>query len=110
MPGGKRPEEVIYEYLLSLEPDHEFWSGTAQRVGFTWDYCKEHGPESDDYSCEKDREKYKAWFVAHQPYFDSTKLMDFWVQDNPEVVKSFEEEFKKAHNHIAKRMMTIEIP
>lgn len=110
LPGGKRPEEVIYEYLLSLDPDHDFWSGTAQRVGFTWDYFKEHGPESDDYSGEKDREKYKAWFVAHQPYFDSTRLMDFWMQDNPQIVQEFEDAFKKAHNHIAKRMMTIEIP
>ncbi len=49
LPGGKRPEEVIYNYLLSLDSDHAFWSGGAQRVGFTWDYFHEHGPTSDDY-------------------------------------------------------------
>lgn len=29
LPGGKRPEQVIYDYLLSLGPDHDFWTGSA---------------------------------------------------------------------------------
>ena len=50
LPGGTSPERVLYEYLLSLGPDHDFWSSSAQRIGFTWVYFNEHGPESADYS------------------------------------------------------------
>ena len=109
LPGEKSPEEMLYEYLLSLGSDHDFWSGGAQRVGFTWDYFNEHGPKSDDYKQEKDREKYKKWFVDHRQFFESTKLMDFWKKDNPQIVQQFRDDFRIAHNHIAKRTMAMPI-
>ena len=109
LPGGKRPEEVIYNYLLSLEPDHDFWCGPAKKIGFTWDYFNEHGPMSEDYRREKERERYKAWFIDHQHFLDSTKLMDFWRFDNRVAVDSFCADFKKAHNRIAERMLTYTI-
>lgn len=98
LPGEKSPEEMLYEYLLSLGSDHDFWSGGAQRVGFTWDYFNEHGPKSDDYKQEKDREKYKKWFIDHRQFFESTKLMDFWKKDNPQLVQKFREDFRIAHS------------
>ena len=109
LPGEKSPEELLYEYLLSLGPDHDFWSGGAQRVGFTWDYFNEHGPKSADYNQEKDREKCKKWFIDHRQFFESTKLMDFWKRDNAILVQQFREEFRIAHNHIAKRTMAMPI-
>lgn len=109
LPGGKRPEEVIYNYLLSLDSDHVFWSGGAQRVGFTWDYFHEHGPTSDDYRQETERERYKKWFIAHVQYFESIRLMDYWARDNAKLVSEFKDNFKQAHNRIAKRMMTFTI-
>ncbi|MEZ7872639.1 MAG: hypothetical protein QMB53_02485, partial [Eubacteriales bacterium] len=107
LPGGKAPEKIIYDYLHSLKADHEFWSGVAQRVGFTWDYFNEHGPLSDDYRGNTDREKYKQWFNSHLIHFVSTGLMDYWMRDHREQVEVFKDKFKSAHNHIAKRMMTI---
>ena len=62
LPGGKRPEQVIYEYILSLGADHDFWSGTAQSLGLTWDYFNEHGPLSEDYKQVDERSKYKKWW------------------------------------------------
>ena len=109
LPGEKSPEEILYEYLLALGPDHDFWSSGAQRVGFTWDYFNEHGPKSDDYKQEKDREKYKKWFIDHRQFFENTKLIDFWKKDNSELVQKFREDFRIAHNHIAKRTMAIPI-
>lgn len=106
LPGDKRPEQVIYDYLKSLGPDHDFWAGSAHSIGFTWDYFEEHGPLSADYENTPEREKYKKWFIDHQEFFDSTKLMDYWKNDNPGLVKNFRESFKIAHNYIAKRMMT----
>ncbi|CFX15408.1 ATPase, AAA-type, core [Syntrophomonas zehnderi OL-4] len=109
LPGGKPPEQVIYEYLLNLDSDHAFWSGTASSLGFTWDYFKERGPLSDDYKGKKDRDKYKAWFNNHRQYFEPTKLMDFWMQDNKEVTDAFKRDFLQAYNCIAKRTATFEI-
>lgn len=109
LPGGKRPEEVIYNYLLSLDSEHDFWSGPGQKVGFTWDYFNEHGPLSDDYRQEKERERYKKWFQAHVQFFDATKLIEYWMRDHQSLVCDFQKAFKAAHNHIAKRMMTFTI-
>lgn len=109
LPGGKRPEQVIYDYLLSLGPDHDFWTGSARSLGFTWDYFNEHGPLSDDYRQETEREKYKKWFVAHQQYFETAHLMDYWMRDQPDLVADFRDRFKASHNHVAKRMMTFTI-
>lgn len=109
LPGEKSPEEVLYEYLLSLGPDHDFWTSGAKRVCFTWDYFNEHGPKSDDYKQAKDREKYKKWFNDHRQFFDSTKLMDFWKRDNEKLVQKFREEFRMTHNYIAKRTMAMPI-
>lgn len=109
LPGGKRPEQVIYEYLLSLGPDHDFWTGSAHCLGFTWDYFKENGPFSDDYKQETEREKYKKWFIKHQPFFETTHVMDYWMRDQSILVAEFRKHFKESHNHIAKRMMTFMI-
>lgn len=109
LPGGKRPEQVIYDYLSSLAPDHDFWTGSARSLGFTWDYFNEHGPFSDDYRQGTEREKYKKWFVAHQQYFEAAHLMDYWMRDQPDLVADFRNRFKTSHNHVAKRMMTFMI-
>ena len=59
LPGKARPEEVIYSYLISLPEDHDFWSAIGG--GLTWIYFKENGPQSAEYSQEKDREKYMSF-------------------------------------------------
>ncbi len=109
LPGEKNPEEILYEYLLSLSPDHDYWSSGAEQVGFTWDYFNEHGPKSDDYTQEKDREKHKKWFIDHRQLFESTKLMEFWLRDNPQLVQIFREAFVVTYNRIAKRTMAMSI-
>lgn len=105
LPGEKSLEELLYQYLLSLDSDHEYWYKEARRVGFTWDYFNEHGPTSNDYTQEKDRERCKQWFINHQKQFENTKLIDYWIRDNRETVEKFQKDFFTAYNHIAKRMM-----
>lgn len=106
LPGGKRPEQVIYEYIHSLDADHDFWSGATQSLGLTWDYFNERGPLSEDYKQVDERSKYKEWFIEHKQYFESIHLMDFWKRDNSELVTEFRKQFKKAYNSLAKRKMT----
>lgn len=108
LPGAVRPEEVIYKYIINLDPEHPYWEN-ASKVDMNWTYFKENGPESSRYNQEKDREKYKKWFVDHQAIFDSTKLFEFWADDNKELVKDFKESFVKSYNAVAIRTFSITI-
>ena len=108
LPGSVRPEEVIYRYIISLEPEHPYWEN-ASKVNMSWTYFKENGPDSSRYTQEKEREKYKKWFTDHQTIFDSTKLFEFWVNDNKELVSGFKELFKEAYNSVANRTFSIKI-
>ena len=109
LPGKKRPEEVIYEYIISLDPDHDYWTGGAQNLGFSWDYFKDHNPRSDEYDQKTERERFKQWFKDHKDGFESSHLIDYWINDNDDLVTSFKKSFKTAYNCIAKRMMTYTI-
>lgn len=103
LPGeGKRPEEVIYRYLLSLDSDHEFWE-KADKNGFSWQYFKDHGPESSDYSQEKERERYKKWFNDHAEFLQLSHLGEYWVRDNRPEAETFIKSFRDAYNRLASR-------
>lgn len=108
LPGTVRPEEVIYEYILSLDSEHPYWEN-ASKVDMNWVYFKENGPNSSKYTQEKEREKYKNWFVEHQPVFDSTKLFDFWANDNKDLIEKFKKDFVEAYNAVAGRNFSITI-
>ena len=101
LPGGKRPESVIYDYLTSLDSSHPYWQ-VAYAVGFTWTYFMEHSPQS--YPQPREREKYKHWFQDHRSSFDSTNLYSYWFQDNEALARQFTGEFKGVYNIIAERL------
>lgn len=108
LPGIIRPEEVIYQYLLSLDSEHPYWE-SAGKVDMNWTYFKENGPDSCKYEQGKERERYKKWFVEHQVVFDSTNLFNFWANDNKEVVRKFKENFVESYNAVASRIFAIKI-
>ena len=108
LPGDKRPEEILYDYIVSLPPEHSFWE-SASRVDMTWDYLEENGPTSKKYISKKERERYKNWFQDHQMVFESTKLFDFWKEDNKELVDSFRAGFIDAYNDVAERIFAKKI-
>ena len=108
LPGEVRPEQVIYEYILSLDGEHPYWEN-ADKVNMNWLYFKENGPLSANYNQEKEREKYKKWFVDHQQVFDTTKLFEFWANDNKELVDKFKRDFIDAYNSVAGRIFAIKI-
>lgn len=108
LPGSVRPEEIIYQYLCNLDPEHPYWEN-ARKVDASWLYFKDNGPDSSRYSQEKERERYKKWFTDHQTIFDTTKLFDFWMNDNKELVKNFKKEFIASYNAVAHRNFSITI-
>ena len=102
LPGSERPEEVIYNYILSLDSEHPFWEN-ANKVDMNWTYFKENGPDSSNYSQGEERERYKQWFKDHQRFFDSIKLFEFWAKDNKEMIDAFKRDFKEAYSAVASR-------
>ena len=102
LPCDIRPEQVIYDYLVHLPSDHPYWAAGAT-LGFTWDYFNDNGPMSSQYQ-GNDREKYKKWFLLHQPDFDTTRLYAFWAEDNPNEVNQFKGAFINAYNKVADRI------
>lgn len=100
LPGHKRPEQVFYEYILGLEPDHPFLiNGMA--LGFTLTYFRENGPQSYN---GREREKYKRWFSDHVQLFDSYGLFDYWKADNQQLVDEFLQYFKSAFDRVAEKL------
>ncbi len=108
LPGSVRPEEVIYQYILSLDSEHPYWEN-ARKLNMNWTYFRENGPDSSIYNQEKDREKYKKWFTDHRLAFDKTKLFEFWANDHKDLVKIFVKEFIVSYNAVASRIFAITI-
>jgi hypothetical protein len=108
LPGNVRPEQVIYEYLLDLKPDHEYWKA-GESIGFTWDYFHDNGPMSGQFGHGPEREQYKEWFKQHVQGFDSSHLMTYWARDNQQSVNQFVDNFIDSYNHISQRMFTYHI-
>ena len=108
LPGTMRPEEVVYKYILGLDSEHPYWEN-ASKVDMNWTYFKENGPDSSRYSQGKERERYKKWFIDHQTIFDSTKLFEFWENDNKEIVEEFKRQFVVSYNSVANRTFAITI-
>ena len=108
LPGTKRPEEVLYDYIITLQPDHPYWE-MAAKLDMNWLYFNENGPLSERYKAEKEREKYKKWFVEHENVFETTNLFGFWKADNGALVDTFRQNFIDAYNSIADRIFAIKI-
>lgn len=103
LPGGKRPEEVIYDYLTSLDAEHPFWE-SAGNFHVTWQSIKDNGPKSAKYSgCVKDREKFKKWFNESKWWIDATHVYKYWEKDEKELVEEFVSNFIIAYNKLANR-------
>ena len=109
LPGGKRPEQIIWEYLDQLSYDHAFIKWGGRQMSYSKRSINESGPFSDKYNgYEKEREKFKKWFN------DNTQLVynvfDYWREDNKPNVEKFVKDFIKAYNWIARKWFIPIIP
>ena len=99
--NGKRPEQVIYDYLLNLPSDHEYLK-TNKSKGITIKYIEENGPWSERYpENAKERDKFKKWFGDMERIFEDTNLFSFWKKDNKETADAFMDNFVRQYNKIA---------
>jgi AAA15 family ATPase/GTPase len=101
LPGLKRPEQVIWEYLKSLSPEHKFLEW-GKRFGYSLRNIDENGPFSIHYNnIESERLKYKEWFRENQQLV--TDVFVFWIDDNKSLITEFQEKFIKAYNAVARQ-------
>ncbi len=102
LPGSCRPEEVIYRYIMDLDPEHEYLEThfgimSKQTIDST-------GPFSDIYSAyTDDRDKYKKWFNDNRLIFEQTNVLDYWIHDNKSEYDQLIENFKYRYNILAGR-------
>jgi len=102
LPGVKRPEQVIWEYLDQLSYDHAFIKWGGRQMGYSKRSINESGPFSDKYNgCEKEREKFKKWFNDNTQLVDH--IFDYWHEDNKQSVKEFVNDFITSYNWIARK-------
>ena len=102
LPGGKRPEQVIWEYFDQLPSDHAFLAWGGRQMGYTKRSISENGPLSGKFKgCEKERDKFKMWFRANERLVND--VYQFWCCDNNEIVERFVNDFIAAYNWIARR-------
>ena len=102
LPGGKRPEQVIWEYLDQLPPDHPFLTWGGRQMGYNKRSITEHGPFSDEFSgYDKERDKFKMWFNTNIQLVND--VYPFWYNDNKQSVEKFANDFIAAYNWIARR-------
>ncbi|WP_243122396.1 hypothetical protein [Clostridium septicum] len=101
LPGNERPEKIIYDFLLGLNPESDLWR-RGQSCGFAKDNIIENGPESNRYDGHP-RDKYKKWFNENLAIMEGLGVFEYWSQENKDIYDGFEEKFKYAYNVIASR-------
>ncbi len=100
LPGGKRPEQVLWEYIDNMPPGHPFLQQGASR-GISLTSLREQGPCSTKYNGLTEREKFKNWFKDNRNTIET--VVDYWCKDNKEIVDHFVNEFVVTFNWIASR-------
>jgi hypothetical protein len=102
LPGDKRPEQLIWEYLYGLPPDHPFLAWGGRHMGYTKRSIAEAGPFSDKFNgYKKERDKFKMWFRANEQLVNDA--YPYWCNDNKQGIERFVRDFIVAYNWIARR-------
>jgi ABC-type taurine transport system ATPase subunit len=96
LPGGKRPEDLFYEFLRNLPGNDPFWGNTGS---YTPQVCFRDRPV-----ISKDREAMKKWFNEQSKYWGRgcSKLFNRWAKDNHSSIESFKKEFEETLKKVSK--------
>ncbi|GGA31402.1 ATP-binding protein [Psychrobacillus lasiicapitis] len=110
LPGSETPEKTIESYLTLLvqQPDHSFWFDNDElTIQYVRDKILQELSQSLDQIAkqEKIREIYKKWFRNYEPIFDKTKLIQYWMNDNPDVIKGFVNQFNLSINYVKSTLL-----
>lgn len=103
LPGEERPENVIWNYLLTKPVEGSpLWSDLWS-VGITWESLVE-SPPNTLFPGESERNRYKRWLRKYENLFNRASVIKHWTTDNPDMANRFVDDFIKAYNNVAKRV------
>lgn len=107
LPGNGSPEETVHKYLNELLKDdqHPFW---REQETLTMQNVRDKLVEEieNDLSTlstnnnTKKRVKYRDWFKNYKHIFESTNLIEYWMEDNQEQIEKFKDEFTTIINYM----------
>ncbi len=86
LPGGERPETVIFDYLYDLPDEDRIFKKMEKRSLF-----RDHG------SGQLEKDQYKAWYSRHRKFFGTNARLVFarWGQDHVKEIQDFFEKIEK---------------
>ena len=88
LPGEKRPESLLWDYLAKRPADGSpLWEDLGA-VGVFWENLVESAPE-DMYPGETERNMYKRWFRCYERTFERARVVEHWVDDNRQEAEAF---------------------
>lgn len=103
LPGGKRPESVIWDYLAERPGEGNALWDDLGTVGITWESLVESPPETL-FPGENERNQYKHWLWKYERLFDRARVIRHWAADNPLEAERFIDDFIRAYNNVAVRL------
>lgn len=97
-------EKMLWLYLNSLNATHRFFKRREVRIdhNFHKDFVEKQGPFSLKYEKSKEAKKYKEWFKDNQEVL--TFLLEYWVEDNKEIIDKFVKKFQETCNYFYKQL------
>lgn len=95
--GGISPEKVFIDFLKKLPEKDNFW-GDGTLGGYSKQICFNNLQDID----KGNREAYKQWYKSQKPFWGdrSQRLIERWMEANPETVQAFQASFIKAYNYL----------
>jgi AAA15 family ATPase/GTPase len=101
LPSTHSPERLIADFLFALDDNSNVWKKINR--DFTKQYCFK------DYTLDEiieDRVKAKLWFNSHLKVWgrNASKVINPWIEANPEMTQKFIKDYEEAYNKFAKEL------
>lgn len=82
LPGEEYIEKIFWDYLNSLNPDHEFFYETQiEQSGLNKQTLTDYGPSSEEYAhFTTEKLKVKKWFEQNKWFCDIA--FDYWIKES----------------------------
>lgn len=94
-------ERMMWEFLISLPADDEFYNTTfARETPITKQLIEANGVESEKYTDLKEKKKYKIWFEDYKHIIE--ELLPFYLNENMQLIMDFGGRIEKYYNNLVK--------
>lgn len=107
LPGKYGPDKLLHDFLMALPEESDFWPDNKITGTYSKQVCFRDYREPASAEEGVQRKFYKDWFKEQcdNHWWGSNNLAAFkyWISQNPDVVKVFENKFIKTYNYLAKR-------